>query len=317
MANATAKQRRRDSGVCLQIGFDFRNDSRRLTRSHDDARVDAAAALIVETLQRFCSTGHCAAPEVQLLARAQRQTAMEREYLQRGLRRAGRQRHVAREVINGIPWIFPAEVREAEITLARCARQLAEGPHIEGRGEARLEKLALLCSPNIFRTIDLIHRLLSRVHAAGYTPVVLAPGADATNWYRVKLDRPVFESGLWIRHDARAPRHGQGVDAGSQIAVVLDTSKMGIEGLAELLEAVPTTAAMVLVGDLNETPVSGHGQPFRDLVASDLFQNVVVRADGSRVITARATIAATRRSALCWRLRRGAGLRGTPELQES
>lgn len=318
MVNSTRQQRSSDGDVCLQIGFDFRRDSPgRPARAQEATRVDAAAALIVETLRRLCRAGHCAVPEVQVLAHAQQQTALERRYLQRGLRRAGRQRYIAREVIDGIPVIFPAELREAEITIARCARQIAEGPHIEGRGEARLEKFALLCSPNVFRTIDLVHRLLSRVQAAGYTPAVLAPGADAANWYRVKLARPVFDLGLWSRHDARVSRPSQEVDSGTPIVVVLDASRIGTETLAELLEAIPANAALVLVGDLNDVPFSGHGQPFRDLVACDLFQNLIVRADGSRVVTARATIAATRRSALCWRLRRGAGLRGTAEPQES
>lgn len=91
------------------------------------------------------------------------------------------------------------------------------------------------------------------------------------------------------------------------IFVLLDASRLGLESMAEILEAIPPEASLMLVGDPNEGPRSGHGQPFRDLVSAALFQCVRLTGTVAQVETVTAT-APARRSALSWRLRRGAGL---------
>lgn len=90
--------------------------------------------------------------------------------------------------------------------------------------------------------------------------------------------------------------------------VLLDASRLGLEALAEILEAIPTESALMLVGTPREAPRFGHGQPFRDLVSSGLFQCVHIRAATGSMVS-EGPPDPVRRSALLWRLRRGAGLR--------
>jgi len=90
--------------------------------------------------------------------------------------------------------------------------------------------------------------------------------------------------------------------------VLLDASRLGVEFMAEVLEAIPETSGLIVVGNPDESPTAGHGQPFRDLVSTALFQTVQV-AGLTTGTENRLTTAPSRRSALCWRLRRGAALK--------
>lgn len=299
--------------VQTAFNFDAATRSRRgSTRNRES--VEEAARVLPQILVRLCARGHCAVPEHQLLTHSARQTRLDRGILLSGLRRAIRQCMVACEVVDGEPWLFPREVREAELTIARRARQLAEGAAIARGKDARLEKLSFLCSANHHSTVEFVIRLLSRMPSLGYSTVVLVPGTTEAHWFRLRLARPVLDVAQWLRRGAQVPdtlaaQLGSVQGMPDCLFVILDASRLDIESMAELLEALPQESALAMVGNPNETPCSGHGQSFRDLVYSNLFQCLSVQTPVGVSTGGTATLVPRlRRSALCWRLRRSAGL---------
>jgi hypothetical protein len=257
-------------------------------------------------LARLLSVGHCAVSEGQLMLHARQQTSLSDSVLRRGLRHLTRG-ELIREVIDEVPWIFPMHLRNAEIVISRRARLLASGPSIPGRGPARLERFALLCSSHDRRTFELVRRLLTRLKSLDFVCLVLAAAAQVRREYRSKLGRPVFDLGMWVRAEPLSPPSAEIVSARHKAVVLLDASSIGIEDMAALLERIPQNAFVALLGDLRHRSPNGHGQPFLDLVASDLFQTLLVDVEPSFDVTAQVTRNSVRRSGLCWRLGRSAG----------
>lgn len=305
-------RRRRDQGnpssaahATVQICFDFREATP--NERHRRGITEEAASTLTETLDRMCLPGHSMTKETDVLLQAEHRSRFRIEQLMQGLRHAARQRQIASEQIDGTSWLFPPVTRDAELKIARRARQLAEGPALVRGERGRLEKISLICTSAPLATADVMRRILSRLNRVDYWPTLLVQGANEAQWYRWKLGRPVLESTRWLRENASAAQHpSHGLY--DPMFVLLDTSRLGLEALAEILEAIPTESALMLIGTPHEVPLFGHGQPFRDLVSSGLFQSVHVRATTGSMVGDRSPDP-VRRSALLWRLRRGAGLR--------
>ena len=298
------RPRNRGSDATVQISFEF-PDAAKDVRT-DRREVRQAAILVTQTLERLCAQGHSMCLESTVLMNTKKRSRMRPDQLIHGLRLATHQRRVTRETIDGQEWLFPRSVRDAEITVARCVRQLAEGAPLTRNDKARLEKVSLLCSSSSFAIVDVMHTTLIRLNRINCWPTLLVRGHTEAQWYRWKLGRSVLELGEWLRagscRQLNASRNSD-----RPMLVVLDASRLGLETMAELMEAISSDSALMLVGNPDEAPTSGHGQPFRDLVVTTLFQ--CVRISGPAGCTENITAPAPmRRSALCWRLRRSAGL---------
>lgn len=289
----------------LQITFDFPATEIGAHRTKQTAC--EASTVVVRGLDRPCGRGHSMAAEATVLLHAEHDSNFSRAEIFQGLRLAIRQRQIAREHFDGVEWLFPRAVRDAELTVGRCIRQLAEGPSLARSERARLEKVSLLCSPAPLAAIDVLRTMLIRLDRMNCWPTLLVAGTTEAQWYRWRLGCPVLECGEWLRH-GDGLRNSTSHAADRTTFVLLDASRLGIESMAQLLEAIAPESGLILVGNPNESPTSGRGQPFRDLLSTALFQTVSVANVGPRVENLLAT-APARRSALCWRLRRGAGLR--------
>lgn len=288
----------------VQIGFEFPDAAK---HTHTDRRdVEEASTVVTQALDRLCAHGHSMCLESTVLMHAESRSRLRRDQLMHGLRRAVHQRQIARESLDGQEWVFLSAVRDAEITVARCVRQLSEGTPLARSDKARLEKVSLLCSSSSFAVVDVMPTTLNRLNRMSCWPTLLVPGATEAQWYRWKLGRPVLEFGEWLQ--ARSCRRSStSRNSDYPMVIVLDTSRLNLETMAEILESIPSDSALMLVGNPDEAPTCGHGQPFRDLVATTLFQCVRISGPAGCIesITAPAPM---RRSALCWRLRRSAGL---------
>lgn len=301
--------------ISTQITFDFDSACgvrRRAARPRE--AVEQAARQLANALARQCARGDCAVPEHKLIEFLAKQTCGDQDFLRAGLRRAIRAGLIAREKIEQTPWLFPRDLRDAELTVARLTRQLAEGTAVIRSAQARLEKLALLCCADPYRVIDLLNRLLARVPESEYAPTILVPGTIEATWFQLKLGRPVIDLTRGLRSMDPGPSassiHPSPVSTTmNKLIVVLNASKMDIESMAATMERVPPHSALVLIGNPEEIPRWGHGQPFQDLVRARVFQCVQLRATGNNPVAVQsALVKRPRRSALCWRLRRGAGL---------
>jgi hypothetical protein len=263
------RSRTRSRNATVQISFEFPDAAK---HAHADRRdVGEAATVVTQALDRLCAHGHSMCLESTVLMHAQSRSRLRHDQLMQGLRRAVHQRQIARESLDGQEWMFPSAVRDAEITVARCARQLAEGTPLARSYKARLEKVSLLCSSSSFAVVDVMRTTLNRLNRMNCWPTLLVQGATEAQWYRWKLGQPVLEFGEWLqaRHN-RLSSTSRSSDF--PMIVVMDASRLNLETMAELLESIPSDSALMLVGNPDEKPTCGHGQPFRDLAATTLFQ---------------------------------------------
>jgi hypothetical protein len=271
---------------------------------------------LIQLIDEICRHGDCAVSEDEFLKRAREQTIDDPRT---GLSLAIRNGDVYREIIDGETLLFPGSLRDAELTITRCARHIAEGA-IGTQHSAIYEKFRLVTSTNHGSTIDYLAILARDCLAQGVGITVLAPDKSAARWFEVKSGVRVTTNDGWLTgKSTRLVAYSEPLvlDARDEtkltcptdsiVLVVLDASRLGVEHLARLLDAVSPVNRVLLIGNPTE-PAHGHGQPFSDLVASRYFETThlaIGKAHWGSDISAPA--ARRRKSGLAWRLTRACG----------
>lgn len=242
--------------------------------------------------------GHCALPENEILPRAAELLSLPQEPLALILERMIAEREVVRELIDGKELIFPPHLARAEELIATRLKQLAAQPashpymNVEAAMEwaeketgkalapgqrdavrAALQKRVLIITggPGVGKT-TILNTILTILRAKKVQAVLAAPTGRAA--------RRLSEStGLEAKtiHRLLEYQPGKGFTKNANSALkgdlfVLDeTSMIDAQLAAAMLQAIPTTAHLLLVGDADQLPSVGPGNFLRDLIASDVI----------------------------------------------
>jgi hypothetical protein len=210
--------------------------------------------------------------------------------------------HIYRESIDGQTLLFPRELRNAELTIARMSRHVAEGWK---------NKFQLIQISNAQLTVDYLVQQTRLSEDGGVHLTILAGDIDAARWFSMKCAHPVYDLHRWQSEELQPRSVIQRLNRSATVLgedhriVLLDASRLGVEAMANFLDRVPMTACLTMIGDIAERPRSGHGQPFVDLLNCDVFNSTRLRSEGAVWSNPdRAPIPPARRSGLLWRLQR-------------
>ena len=260
-----------------------------------DSMLRARAGLSYALLQAV-EKGDCALPETELLKLAEDLLEIGQGKLTDALALEAAEGNVVREPIEGQPCVFLPHLRRAEDAVAAIIRRLAIGtppwgaidadkalPWVEARlgvslaaGQREAVRLALNAKvlvvtggPGVGKT-TIIRSMLAILAAKGVNPLLAAPtgraakrmaestGREAKTIHRLLGQNP-GEGGFL---------HGADNPLDCDVMVLDEVSMVDMPLMAATLKALPATAALVLVGDVDQLPSVGPGQVLADLIGS-------------------------------------------------
>ena len=276
-----------------------------------------ARAGITYALLQAVENGDCGLPEAELLTLAQKLLEVERGLLAEALALELAGGSVVADTVNEQPCVFLPHLRHAEDAIAMAIRHLQAGrppwaaidavkaiDWVEARLGVRLAPgqrgavskalsskiLIVTGGPGVGKT-TIIRGILTILRAKGVTPLLAAPtgraakrlsettGLEAKTIHRLLEFNP--KGGGFVRC--------KDLPLECDLLVLDETSMIDVPLMAFVLKALPHTAALLIVGDVDQLPSVGPGQVLADLIGSGRFPvarltEIFRQASASRII---------------------------------
>jgi len=260
-----------------------------------DSMLRARAGLSYALLQAVAN-GDCALPQEELLKLAVELLEIDPSTLVSALALETAEGHVIQDTIEDVSCVFLPHLRRAEETIATIIRHLAVGrppwaaidtdkaiPWAEARlgvalaaGQKQAVKLALKArvlvvtgGPGVGKT-TIIRSILAVLKAKGVNPLLAAPTGRAAKRLSESTGLEAKTIHRLLAYDPKEGGflHGADNPLECDVMVLDEVSMVDVPLMAATLKALPDTAALVLVGDVDQLPSVGAGQVLADLITS-------------------------------------------------
>ena len=280
--------------------------------------VNRARAGIDHVLLEATSDGHCALPLPNLKAAAVKLLEIPETAVEQALSQMLAGGSLLREEIDGEPLIFLPHLRKAEEVIATRIKRLVQAPTVyppidfekavawcerrtgktlapsqrEALQTVLASRVAILTGgPGVGKT-TLVNSILMILRTKGVKCLLCAPTGRAakrlanTTGLEAKTIHRLLEidprTGRFSRNESNPLACG--------LLVVDETSMVDVPLMHSLLRAVPNSAGLILVGDVDQLPSVGPGTVLRDLIESGVvpvvrLTEVFRQAADSRIIT--------------------------------
>jgi exodeoxyribonuclease V alpha subunit len=276
-----------------------------------------ARAGITYALLQAIENGDCGLPEAELLTLAQKLLEVERGLLAEALVLELAAGTVVADTVNDQSCVFLPHLRHAEDAIALAIRHLPVGrppwPAIDaekaidwvearlgvrlapgqrdGVGRALSSKILIVTGgPGVGKT-TIIRGILAILRAKGVTPLLAAPTGRAAKRLSETTGLDAKTIHRLLEFD---PRGGGFVRCKEfplecDLLVLDETSMIDVPLMASVLKALPPTAALLIVGDVDQLPSVGPGQVLADLIGSGRLPvarltEIFRQASASRII---------------------------------
>ena len=256
-----------------------------------------ARAGITYALLQAIQNGDCGLPEVELLTLAQKLLEIDRPLLEDALRLEMGEGTVLADSVHGQACVFLPHLRHAEDAIALAIRHLRAGrppwPRIDadkaidwvearfgvtlaaGQRDAVAKALAskiliVTGGPGVGKT-TIIRAILTILRAKGVAPLLAAPTGRAAK----RLSETTGLEAKTIHRLLEFDPKGGGFLRGKElplecdILVLDEVSMIDVPLMAAVLKAMPDTAALLIVGDVDQLPSVGPGQVLADLIGCE------------------------------------------------
>lgn len=255
-----------------------------------------------QTLWRLYKQGHCCFPEEEVLTMSSRQLEVPRDLLEEILELEILEREVIGETVQAMPCLYLAEVWDLERRVAskllelrqrqapwgwfNSQKVLAWAQEILGIRLAPLQQAAIdrvLSSsltvitggPGTGKT-TLIRSLVTILHTQHMRLALCSPTGRAAQRLSAATQQPAQTIHRLLKYDSATARFSYNRENPLAVDLVLvdEASMIDLALMADLLDALPTQAALVLVGDANQIPPVGAGTVLHSLITSNRFEVV-------------------------------------------
>ena len=261
-----------------------------------------AQAGVRHVLQEFCDKGHCAAEFSQLVAASNQLLEIPLAIIEQAIHDELREAHLIEDQIKEQRCIYPIALYKAELNASEHVKRLNRGSPpwgvfdnacaiewVEEQTSLKLSdsqqealkvvltsKLAIITGgPGVGKT-TLINSLLKIIRAKKVMVSLCAPTGRAAKRLTetTRLAAKTIHRLLDFDPKTFGFKHNQDNLLPLDVLIIDESSMLDIVLLNHLLKAVPSHAAVIFVGDIDQLPSVGPGAVLSDLIASGVIPTV-------------------------------------------
>ncbi len=282
-------------------------------------RARAAVKYVVQEVT--FKQGHCGFPEFEVLSQAEQLVSIDRSILETAVAEEIAEDRLIRERHDDEEWLFLKKLHQAESRLAATITQFLNTPGHPFPSDSDLEAaipwvqeklnvelangqqqaLRLACrerlmiitgGPGVGKT-TLVQSLLEIFEAKNLHCVLAAPTGRAAKRMTETTGRPAKTIHRLLDFDPTSGgfQHHQACPLVGDVFILDECSMIDVLLADQLFDAIPETASVVLVGDVDQLPSVGPGRVLADLIASRQIPvarltEIFRQAKSSRIVAA-------------------------------
>jgi exodeoxyribonuclease V alpha subunit len=276
-----------------------------------------AQAGVRHVLQELSGDGHCAAPHETLIQEAEKLLEIPKAILEEAIREEVVQENLVQEEIDGVTCLFLTPLHRAEMGVANSIQRILEGtppwgqidavkaiPWVEEKTGLTLSgsqkdavRLALTSKmvvitggPGVGKT-TLVNSILLIVRAKQVNVTLCAPTGRAAKRLSEStgLEAKTIHRLLEFDPQSFGFKRSKDNQLETDLVVIDESSMVDVVLMNKLLAAIPSNAALMIVGDVDQLPSVGPGAVLADIIDSGAVPTVRLieifrQAASSRII---------------------------------
>ncbi|MBA4695760.1 MAG: ATP-dependent RecD-like DNA helicase [Legionella sp.] len=261
-----------------------------------------AQAGLHHVLNELCEKGHCAAPRAQLITASYQLLEIPEPIIEAAIEQELNTEKLVLDDIQGEACIYPVFLFQAERKSAERLKQLHKGippwgviefdkaiPWVEEITGLQLSasqkqalqqlmttKLAVITGgPGVGKT-TLVNSFLKIIQTKKIRVALCAPTGRAAKRLTETTGVPAKTIHRLLDFDPQTYgfKHNQGNPIDKDLFIIDESSMLDILLLNNLLKAIPSNAAVIFVGDIDQLPSVGSGAVLADLIRSEKIATV-------------------------------------------
>lgn len=256
-----------------------------------------AQAGVRHVLQEYSGSGHCAAERTKLIEDSEKLLEIPTAIIEQALVLEIDAEHLIAEDINGQACLFLAPLQRAEVGVANHLKRLLAGPlpwdkinlkqaipWVEQRTGLQLSasqraaveqtvnnKLTIITGgPGVGKT-TVVNSILSILRAKKIDVLLCAPTGRAAKRLSESTQLEAKTIHRLLEYDPKQNRFKRDNEhpLEADLVVIDEVSMVDVVLMNQLLRAIPTHAALLIVGDADQLPSVGPGAVLADMIASN------------------------------------------------
>ncbi|WP_201258189.1 SF1B family DNA helicase RecD2 [Piscirickettsia litoralis] len=280
--------------------------------------IKRAQAGVRHVLQEICSEGHCAAQEQHLIEKSVELLAVPIDLIRAAIEAELQENRVLREVIDDMPCIYLDKLYHAENSVSQQVARLVQGEQpkwsnidAEAALQQTQQQVQIQLSPSQHKAVinslhnkvsiitggpgvgktTVVNTIIKIIHSTRAKVTLCAPTGRAAKRLSEStgLEAKTIHRLLEFNPSSYLFKYNREKPLDTDFLVCDEASMIDISLMNSLLKAIPSHAAVLIVGDIDQLPSVGPGAVLSDMIESEMIStaqltDIFRQAKSSRII---------------------------------